>query len=184
VEQARLFQEGCVLKITLKGSQPPIWRRIIVSSTISAAELHDVIQAVMGWENCHLYTFEPAPRRNKASYTDEEPEWDKVSIRYLFPRPKSKITYVYDFGDNWQHLITFEKSAPLEPDQQLPLCIGGARACPLEDCGGAWRYSCMLAILADPDDEDYSEIVEWMGEDYDPEEFSIEYANKCLSRSR
>jgi hypothetical protein len=45
------------MKVTLKGSKPPIWRRIQVASTTTLAQLHQVIQRVMGWESYHLYQF-------------------------------------------------------------------------------------------------------------------------------
>jgi hypothetical protein len=46
------------LKITLLGIEPPIWRRIHVSSTIRLCCLHNVLQAVMGWTDSHLHQFE------------------------------------------------------------------------------------------------------------------------------
>ena len=41
-------------KITLLGIKPAIWRRIHVRNC-TLGELHDTIQAVMGWENYHLH---------------------------------------------------------------------------------------------------------------------------------
>jgi hypothetical protein len=45
------------LKIQLKGSKPPIWRRIHVPGRVSLAELHPIILAAMGWYGGHLYAF-------------------------------------------------------------------------------------------------------------------------------
>ncbi|MEI6640189.1 MAG: plasmid pRiA4b ORF-3 family protein [Chlorobium sp.] len=42
------------LKVTLMGSKPPIWRRILVPDTITLGKLHIVMQAVMGWLDEHL----------------------------------------------------------------------------------------------------------------------------------
>ena len=46
------------LKVTLKDSKPPIWRRIVVPADSSLGKLHNVLQIVMGWWDCHLHVFE------------------------------------------------------------------------------------------------------------------------------
>jgi hypothetical protein len=45
------------LKITLRGTKPPIWRRVLVENTITFDALHDIIQITMGWTNNHLHEF-------------------------------------------------------------------------------------------------------------------------------
>ena len=42
------------LKIVLKGSKPPVWRRFLVKDSMTFHKLHNIIQDVMGWKNCHL----------------------------------------------------------------------------------------------------------------------------------
>jgi len=44
-------------KITLKGTKPPIWRRIQVPATYSFYDLHVAIQDAMGWMDSHLHEF-------------------------------------------------------------------------------------------------------------------------------
>lgn len=41
------------LKITLRDSKPPIWRRVLVPGTFSLYKLHSVIQVAMGWDDSH-----------------------------------------------------------------------------------------------------------------------------------
>ncbi len=79
--------------------------------------------------------------------------------------------YVYDFGDNWEHKIRLEKILPGEKCAVYPVCIKGKRACPPEDCGGLWGYSDILEALEDPDNEEDEELLDWVGEDFDPEHF-------------
>ena len=86
----------------------------------------------------------------------------------------------YDFGDSWYHRITLQKILPRDPAVRLPVCISGKRSCPPEDCGGIWRFYETLAILADPDHEEYEELAEWMDPDFDPESFSVGDVNETL----
>ncbi|MCZ7628945.1 MAG: plasmid pRiA4b ORF-3 family protein [Microthrixaceae bacterium] len=60
------------LKVTLLGTKPPIWRRILVDGSSSLGELHEVIQAAFGWWNCHLHDFEIGRTR----YCVPDPDWD------------------------------------------------------------------------------------------------------------
>ncbi len=46
------------LKITIRDSKPPIWRRVLVPEQIPFSELHAVIQLAFGWNDEHLYMFE------------------------------------------------------------------------------------------------------------------------------
>ncbi len=92
------------------------------------------------------------------------------------------FSYRYDFGDNWQHDIIVEKILDEnEADKKIPVCIDGERACPPEDCGGIWGYEELLQTRKDKNHQDYEErIIEWLGEDFDPEEFNVEEVNKLL----
>jgi len=79
--------------------------------------------------------------------------------------------YVYDFGDSWDHKIQLEKILPGEKGATYPVCIKGKRAYPLEDCGGLWGYANISEALEDPDNEEAEELLDWVGEDFDPEHF-------------
>ena len=45
------------LKIVLTSISPMIWRRLLVQSATTIAELHYIIQIAMGWEDEHLNRF-------------------------------------------------------------------------------------------------------------------------------
>ena len=182
------------LRIAIRGTKPPIWRRIIVPPSMKLDRLHDVIQTVMGWEDCHLHMFIKGRQR----YSIPSP-WDddfrmpgmprdiderKYRISQLLKRAKDWITYEYDFGDSWEHRITLQKILPYDPAVRLPACIGGKRRCPPEDSGGVWGYYDKLDILKDPGNRDYEHIREWMGEDFDPEVFSAHPVDLVLGRMR
>ncbi len=95
-----------------------------------------------------------------------------------------KIQYEYDFGDSWIHTLVLEESQD-NAILLLPICLAGERACPPEDCGGPWGYQDKLDILKDKNHEEYWDVLDWMGEEFDPEEFDLElinlYLTNCLS---
>ena len=95
---------------------------------------------------------------------------------------RRSYTYIYDFGDCWQHTILLEKVIPKV--SCVPELIGGKGACPPEDCGGVMGYKNMLEILADKNHPEYYEYLEWLGleedETWDPEEFDLEYFQEVL----
>ncbi len=167
------------LKVTVLGTKPPVWRRVLVHPSIPLDQLHEVIQAAFGWWNYHLYEFEIGRTR----YGVPDPDWDYgPPTRNAHRTRLDKVAgvgalfkYTYDFGDGWEHKITVEKVVPLTADMTVPACIDGRRACPPEDCGGPWGYEELLTILADPSHPEHEERVQWVGEwgggNLDPEAF-------------
>lgn len=176
-------------KVTLEGSDPPIWRRFQIEADATLGDLHDALQGVMGWTDDHLHEFIIRRRSygmvdpddmNLERYLDEE----DFILRDLFKRKDFAFTYIYDFGDCWHHEIIFEDKSEANPEVTYPLCIDGARSCPPEDCGGMYGYYNMLDILQDPSDEEYETYREWLSEDFDPEFFDIDLVNKDLHGER
>lgn len=177
---ARILQ----LKISLKGITPPIWRRVLVEDSIKFNKLHTIIQGAMGWGNYHLYEFDASGLRiSEPSEDDYEKIVDskKIKLSELLKTEKQKIKYTYDFGDDWEHLIVLEKILEKEGSKKYPACIDGKRACPPEDCGGVWGYEELLEIRKDKKHPEYKEkIVDWLGEDFDPEYFDIKETDESL----
>jgi hypothetical protein len=95
-----------------------------------------------------------------------------------------KFAYVYDMGDRWEHAIQVEKTVAAEPKAKYPRCIGGARACPPEDCGGVWGYEDFLEAIGNPKHKEHYKMLEWVGGEFDPEEFSVETVNGELRKMR
>ncbi|MFH0735266.1 MAG: plasmid pRiA4b ORF-3 family protein [bacterium] len=176
---AKIMKEVYQFKITLNESKPPIWRRILVPSKYSFWDLHIAIQDSMGWKDYHLHSFNiinPLTGRKveigipDEDYEDILPD-NKIKISKYFNENNAKATYEYDFGDSWIHTIKLEKIIPAVAGEKYPQCIGGKMACPPEDCGGIWGYYNLLEIIQDPKHDEYEESIEWLGEDFDPNEF-------------
>ena len=185
------------IKVNLQNTKPPIWRRLLVRSTVKLGILHYILQTSMSWMGGHLHDFEQDGIRyeNKAStditYIDkmdtnaEVMDEEKVSLSQLLHTVKDRLNYTYDFGDDWAHLIVLEKILPMDSETQLPSCIGGKREAPPEDCGGVWGYTALLAVLADPKHEDHAEMLEWLeldsADQWDAAYFNVTELNAELS---
>lgn len=180
------FERVYQFKITLEGIEPPIWRRIQVPETYSFWALHVAIQDALGWEDYHLHQFEMVdpsagtkveigiPVEEFGFGADREilPGWEQRIADYFSPENRLANS-TYDFGDNWEHTIELEEILPQDENVEYPRCIAGKRACPPEDCGGVWGYKDFLAIIGDPENEEYEEMMEWAGGEFDPEHFDV-----------
>jgi hypothetical protein len=171
------------LKVTLRDSKPPIWRRIQVISDTRLSVLHRVLQVVMGWEGAHLHQFMAHGMYYGTPHPDfgfEVKNEQQVSLQQVVSRPKDKLIYEYDFGDSWEHELLVEKILPLEAGERYPLCLTGKRACPPEDCGGIWGYASLLEAIRDPEHPEHDEMVDWVGGEFDPEAFDLDEINREL----
>jgi hypothetical protein len=173
------------IKVTLKGSKPPIWRRIQVTSETTLAQLHRILQRVMGWEGYHLYRFVVGGMEYGDPRMLEEMEGEdarRVTLATLVWGEKCKFLYEYDFGDSWEHELLIEKILPREEGKHYPLCLTGKRACPPEDCGGIWGYVGFLAAIRDPKHPEHKGMLEWIGGEFDPDVFDLDEVNTELQR--
>lgn len=192
MKPSHIFQ----LKIVLEGSKPSIWRRIAVSSEATFFDLHAAIQDAFGWEGGHLHQFflgnpqKRGPLPQTIGWPD--PVWGEPNdldereehLSKHLKKPKDAVWYEYDFGDSWMHSVTLEAISDPEPRKKYPELLGGAGACPWEDCGGLGGYYDMLEAIADPKHPEHDGIVEWTGienpADFDPKYFdpaSVKFQN-------
>jgi hypothetical protein len=97
----------------------------------------------MGWTDSHLHHFIIHGKQygiaqiGGIGFSDDPTQ---VKLSDLGLRVRERFVYEYDFGDNWQHFLRVEAILTPEPNRQYPVCTGGKRQAPPEDCGGAWAY--------------------------------------------
>jgi len=178
------------LKVTLEGIRPPIWRRTQVRGDITLFKLHKILQEVMGWYDYHLHQFLIEGERYSVISREADMLGDdfknekRVRLNRVIPGEKFEFAYEYDFGDSWYHKILVEKI--LKPDEELkyPVCLKGKRSAPPEDCGGVGGYYNLLEALRDADHQDHKDLLEWVGDEYDPEYFDVDGVNERLKKIR
>ena len=173
------------MKVSLEDSKPPVWRRILVGDNLTLEKFHYLLQVVMGWTNSHLHMFLMGEQIFGDPEDDETGELGtknerKYKLSQFHFDEGDKFVYEYDFGDSWRHKIVVEKVLPFSADLKIPACIKGKRACPPEDVGGVWGYDTFLEAIADPNHEEHDRYLEWVGDDFDPEEFNLNEINAAL----
>ena len=182
LSKAKIYQ----IKVTLNHTQPPIWRRVLVPGDVTLGQLHKIIQVIMGWTNSHLHQFivgdtyygEPAPDYGLDMQDERRMRLNQIAWK------GDRFDYEYDFGDGWLHTLLVENVLEPESGQQYPVCVKGKRACPPEDVGGAWGYEEFLKAIADPDHPEHEEYLDWIGGEFDPDEFYLAETNERLRRLR
>lgn len=181
------------IKIDIEGYD--IWRRVLVPSTYSFRHLHNIIQAVFGWHNYHLHEFKAKKDGSKIKQIlmDDDPEtldwidFDNydvlqgrfIAIESIFPE-YSKVTYTYDFGDAWEHIITFEKV--IKSNKFKVMYLEGSGERPPEDVGGQWGYHEYMRIMADETDPEYESMRDW-SESQREKKISSEALDRLLKNS-
>jgi hypothetical protein len=185
------FNEIATLRIELQDTDPVIWRQVEVPTSVTLKVLHDIIQAVMGWFNYHLWEFTIGKQRyglpaGEDWGTEPRIEASKVRLRDVLRPGKNVIDYLYDFGDGWEHRITITNIRPGEPAVSYPRYIAGEWNAPPEDCGGIPGFYAMLEAVADHTHPSHAEAKEWL-DDYDPkiiDELPIRYALSRIANRR
>ena len=124
------------LRIVLRGISPLIWRRVLVRSETTLAQLHAMLQILFAWSDEHLHSFHIHGRE----YGSSGASTHAVRLHDLRFHRGERFRYVYDFGAYWECDLRLEALLPLAPRRVYPVCIGGKREAPPEDCRGAWGY--------------------------------------------
>jgi hypothetical protein len=168
------------LKVTLRDTRPPVWRRIRVRSDVTLFKLHSILQYVMGWMDGHMHQF-VVGAKTYGGVDHEFPECEnekKVMLSQVLRKPKDSLVYEYDFGDGWEHSVVLEQRLEAESGGKYPYVVEGKGACPPEDCGGTGGYEHLLKVLANPRHPEHADMVEWVGGSFDPEAFEAGEINR------
>jgi Plasmid pRiA4b ORF-3-like protein len=130
------------LRVVLCGVSPLVWRRLLLASDTSLAELHAILQHAFAWSDEHLHRFlihaaYGVPRLGGLAFRDDA---RRVPLSRFRLHRGERFRYEYDFTADWKLDLRLERTLPFDPKRGLPSCIGGSRAAPPESCAGAWAY--------------------------------------------
>lgn len=157
------------VRADLCGAKPPLWRRLELTSGLFLDEVHEILQVAFGWTDSHLHQFGSGPRYHGPGteyylcpYQVEEGEpgvpEEEVRLDEVIADPGDTMCYLYDFGDDWEHVIRLEAVATWDDTAPAAVCLDGRRDGPPEDCGGLGGYELISAAI-DPLSPDHSDAV-------------------------
>lgn len=174
------------LKISLRDSRPPIWRRVLVPEQTPLSTLHRVIQLSFGWNNEHLYMFEKGCKGSSSNdyrvWGEEDECMGNATVTPLWSTLQSegdKLIYTYDFGDWWDFTVLLEKQTH-DTSQQPIRCLGGKGTTPVENSGGLLGYTEMLLQAIDAENPDQAEIHSFLMQDIDNRRYDLSFINSRL----
>ncbi|WP_427133441.1 plasmid pRiA4b ORF-3 family protein [Pseudarthrobacter sp. S9] len=159
------------LRVSIEGTEPEIWRRLLVPETITVPEFHLAIQRAFGWHDRHVYGIRGIDRHGEprvivgpdeaAEDIDAEPASGVVLFELLDAQQAgpTSLEYEYDFGDAWTH--TVELMGPAMLSEATIACVDGANRGPVEDSGGPGGYARLAEILADRNHAEFHDAEMW-----------------------
>jgi Plasmid pRiA4b ORF-3-like protein len=178
------------LRIELQDVTPLVWRRVLVPSNWTLANLHPYLQWVMAWSDTHAHEFqvregmiapdwwirEMTGNVDHGAYRDER----DVSVAEVAAElgVRGEFEYRYDMGDDWRLRIVVDTlPVGVIADSPLPRCVAGENAGPPDDVGGSPGYAEFLGAIADRHNERHEEMLRWIGGVFDPKGFDLNRLN-------
>lgn len=174
-----------VLRMTVLGCKPTIWRRMRVAESMWLSRLHDAIQLAFDWYDyqTHAFTIRGQrygnPLKREGFVIDDDRD---ITLADVEASTLDAFTYGYHFGEGWQVEIIVEDVKNAPKNAVLPKVLAGERAGPPEDCGGIEAFHDMLACIAEPHTELGQEWLNWLGPNYDATRCDLTAINNALSK--
>ena len=173
------------LRLDVAGTEPRIWRRVLVRESMWLSKLHDTIQVAFDWFDYQTHAFVlddlrlGNPVRREEGIIEDDSD---VPLADLDLEHRGRFIYEYHFGEGWQVEIKVEKVLTVVKAQFYPQCLAGERGGPPEDCGGIEAFHDMLACIKEPETDLGREWLQWLGPDYDAARCDLERINKALRK--
>ena len=180
------------LRIELKMSEPLVWRELEVPSSISLSSLAQAILLAMGWNEDHLHQFidkgknyyNTSQNAPSSPFNMKDKDGSRYGISHLLQKVGDSTIFEYDFGDSWNHVVKLKAKADYaNGEKPIVRLIGGANACPPDDCGGIWHYNYLVQQMhKKPNSRELREFYDWIGCKWDPTFFPQKEAARAVDR--
>ena len=178
------------LRIELENSEPLIWRELEVPSNLCLTSLAQAILLAFGWNEDHLHQFLESRKNHYATSINElggtlypgTKDGSRYGVSHLLKKQGDSVLFEYDYGDSWYHKVKLKSVADYaDYETKAVRLIGGANACPPDDCGGIYRYRHLVELMQKkPQSSELSEFYDWMGCKWDPEFFPMDETVKAV----
>lgn len=178
------------LRIELENSEPLIWRELEVPSSLCLTSLAQAILLAFGWNEDHLHQFLESRKNHYATSINElggtlypgTKDGSRYGVSHLLKKQGDSVLFEYDYGDSWYHKVKLKSVADYaDYETKAVRLIGGANACPPDDCGGIYRYRHLVELMQKkPQSSELSEFYDWMGCKWDPEFFPMDETVKAV----
>ena len=180
------------LRIELENSEPLIWRELEVPSNLCLTSLAQAILLAFGWNEDHLHQFLESRKNHYATSLNElggtlypgTKDGSRYGVSHLLKKQGDSVLFEYDYGDSWYHKVKLKSVADYaDYETKAVRLIGGANACPPDDCGGIYRYRHLVELMQKkPQSSELSEFYDWMGCKWDPEFFPMDETAKAVDK--
>ena len=181
------------IRIELRDTRPKIWRRVDVPLSYTLLSLHEVIQAAFDWNGGHLFELIIDRERFSDPAVEDFFEPDdfglsprdagKLRMQALVDLEIKKFDYIYDFGDDWRHILTILRVIDADPATSYPALVAGSCCSPIDDVGGICGFYNLADAAADPNHRGRQEYEEWLGEEF-VKHFDLTYFDAEWVRTR
>src|ERR1019366_6214647 len=122
---AELYQ----LRVVLRDVSPLVWRRLLISSETSIAQLYEILLRAFAWSGEHVHLFHIHGR----DYGDSQyggivfsEDARQVRLSRLQLHDGERFRYEYDYTAGWVLNVLLERILPWEGKLILPICTGGS----------------------------------------------------------
>lgn len=185
------------VRVEIEETEPPVRRELELDSDLFLNEVHQILQAAFGWEDYHLHGFSSG-----GSYYSREAELylcpfesregrpgvpeEQVRLDEVLAEKGDRLSYLYDFGDDWEHLLTLQAVVPREEDASRAVCTAGSRPAPPEDCGGPFGYELLSAATGTGHAQHAEALAEYrkvFGGDPDPDRGPVPFDPEAVNRT-
>ena len=136
------------------------WRELTIPENITFKQLHQIIQKIFGFYDYHMYDFripeeisEDTVDLNSIIQNIDYEHSNNVKINEIF-NDNSVLLYVYDFGDNWEIVISVMDKIDYDETTALITDFKG-KYNPLDDMGGIPVFEEIMDCIGDEEDLTY-----------------------------